>query len=121
MKNIWSYLLILSGLVFVAAMIFMSHQLATEKKKVEKFEQFCLATKMAMGQDYRAFESGDPKKQEEALNRFYESHELYHGSESIMYCIGEGQIPDMPAECQLSPEKNWNCLADIAKKIESML
>lgn len=76
--------------------------------------RFCSASKMAMEEDIRAFESGDTQRQEAAYNRFFEGHQLYHSAESLQYCLEE--LPEMPVECELN--KNWKCLADLARKIE---
>lgn len=90
-----------------------------QSESVEKVHRLCLGAKLAMEDDARAFESGDAKKQEEALDRFYEGHDLYHSASSILYCIDSKDLPTMPARCEI--EKDYKCLADLARQIAGKL
>lgn len=85
---------------------------------VEKIHRLCLGVKIAMEDDARAFESGDPKKQEVALDRFYEGDSIYHSAQGILYCIEPEKVPSV-GMCILN--KNYKCLADIAEKIAGQL
>jgi hypothetical protein len=106
------------GAVAIAAVVTVMRRRAVDEK-VTKYDRLCMATKMAMQDDRRAFLSGDPKQQDAAYVRFYGSDALYHGEASIAYCLDEAKIPKMPLECQLN--KDWKCLADVAAKIEQAL
>lgn len=80
-------------------------------------KQFCALTRMSIQRDRWDFESGDIKLQEAALERFYNGGRLYHGAQSMMYCMD--QLPDLPLGCWLY--KDWKCLAGVALEIEQAL
>jgi hypothetical protein len=83
----------------------------------EKYRQFCYATWDGIREDRRAFESGEPKRVEEAFDRFYVGRHIYHGSESILLCIDE--LPTLDVFCRL--ELDLACHLRLAKEIEQQL
>lgn len=95
----------------VAVMMLRKH----DDYRGQMLERFCTASKLAIEEDARAFESNDPHRQEEAYERFYEGGALYHSAQSLQYCVDAREIPDMPARCEV--DKDWKCLGDIARQI----
>jgi hypothetical protein len=87
------------------------------EERLKTLDLFCFATKEAMRMDWRAFESGDPKQQEEALGRFYEGQHIHHNSTSILMCVEP--LPELELACWLN--KDWKCLAALARKIHGSL
>lgn len=87
------------------------------EERSRTLDQFCSATKEAIRTDWRAFESGDPKLQEEALSRFYEGQEIHHNATSILMCVET--LPELELSCWLG--KDWKCLASLARKIDGSL
>jgi hypothetical protein len=109
--------LIFTGACFLVLLIAIGFR-ADEKTKaiLEKQKEFCLGVKLAMRQDRQAFESGDPRRQEEAALRFFDSQIIYHDAQSIAMC---SDVPHVPAECSLN--RDWSCLARVAKTVEDNL
>ena len=80
-------------------------------------ERFCRATRDAIRQDRIDLGGSDPVRREAAFERFYEGGILYHGSQSILYCVDT--LPRLPLHCRLN--KDWHCLAELAGTIEQGL
>ena len=87
------------------------------QRKLDKFDEFCAKTRMAIKEDRRAFEGDDPLKREAAYERFYDSNVIYHNAESVLMCTDE--LPKLAIGCHLN--KNWACLADVAREIEGRI
>lgn len=88
-----------------------------QRPSVDKLHEFCLGVKEAMREDARDFSSGSFQKQEVAFERFYDSQVIYHGTQSIAMCTE--MLPPKPFEC--TANRDWKCLADIARAIENSL
>jgi hypothetical protein len=82
-----------------------------------KIDSFCRATKWAVQEDLRDFESGDPKRQVAARDRFYSGSRMHHDATSFLMCLET--IPDYEVGCFLG--ENWKCRATLAKEIEDAL
>lgn len=85
-----------------------------ETSRLQKLEQFCFTTRDSVRADRLAFEGDDPLKREAAYERFYDSRIMYHNVDSFLMCIDE--VPKLPVGCDLN--KNWRCLAEVARDIE---
>lgn len=84
---------------------------------VTRQREFCMAVKLSVEQDRQDFESGDARRQDAAYLRFYEGQIMYHNVPSILMCVAT--VPELPLDCRLN--KNWHCLADLARTIETSL
>lgn len=108
----------LVALVILAACIgvafWQQAKLRRASARAEKLDEFCVATRDAVRQDRLAFESNELAKQEAAYGRFYEGTAIYHNSSSFLMCVES--IPELPVGCWLN--KDWVCLARIAKELE---
>lgn len=93
-----------------------SGKTAKEADRLDKFEQFCIATRDAVRTDRLAFEGDDPLKREAAYERFYESRIIYHNVDSMLMCVDE--VPKLSTGCYLN--KSWGCLANLAREIEAL-
>jgi hypothetical protein len=108
-------LLALSAVVFLLA----KHQTS---ERAQRLHDFCLATKISIGADRRDLLSDDPDRQRTAAKHFW-SKEIYHGEDSLAYCMDEEKVPQMPLACPLAEDEKerWKCLAHFASKVEQAL
>lgn len=109
-------LLILVGCIGIAVINLVKSNNETTYR-LEKLDEFCAKTRMGVNQDRQAFESDDPLRREAAYERFYDSDVIYHNTESMLMCLDN--LPKLPLGCNLN--KNWSCLADVAREIETQL
>jgi hypothetical protein len=116
--KIW-HLVAVAGVAAAAIVAIVVIPRRDTKDSEAKLRRLCTGVRMAMHDDRRAFLANDPKGRDAAYARFYESDVLYHGSQSILYCIDDKDLPQMPLRCQL--DKDWKCLADLAGQIESKI
>lgn len=117
MKRVYVVLALSAAAVLGGLVWFQIHANRTNSANAKKIEQLCLGAKLAMEDDARDFESGDTRRQEAAYARFYSSHELYHGVDSLLYCVDA--LPEIPANCQY--KKDWACLAKVARQIRASI
>jgi hypothetical protein len=110
----------LCAAVAIAAVVYALHlrrentQLGESKAKIDSF---CRATKWAVEEDLKDFESGDPNRQAVARDRFYSGSRIHHGSTSFLMCLDT--IPNYEVGCFLG--ENWKCRAALAKEIVDAL
>lgn len=118
MRRWW--LVAVSGAVALAAVVY-ALQLRRENTQLReaksKLDSFCRATKGAVQEDLKDFESGDPKRQLAARERFYSGAHMHHDATSFLMCLET--IPDYSAGCFLG--ENWECRATLAKEIGEAL
>lgn len=103
--------------VIVLALLVGCKPSEATQHKLDKLDEFCAKTRLGVNQDRQAFESDDPLRREAAYERFYDSNVMYHNTESMLMCFSE--LPKLPLGCNLN--KNWACLADVAREIEGRL
>lgn len=103
--------------ILVLALLASCKPSPATQRKLDKFDEFCAKTRMGVSEDRQAFENDDPLKREAAYERFYDSAVMYHNTESVLMCLGF--LPKLPLGCNLN--KNWSCLADVAREIEGAL
>lgn len=110
---------VLVGVLLCLLLLFIWREMTRRQMepRLAKLEQFCFATKEAMREDRRDFESEDSQRREQALQRFYEGHQLYHNVPSILMCVDD--VPELDLACWL--KKDWKCLANLAGQIEHSL
>jgi len=94
-------------------------RLDQSEAQVVKYRRFCVATRAAIRQDRLDFESGDLKRQEAALARFYDSSIMHHSVLSVLMCLESESAPEFPSGCWLG--KDWDCLGRSAERIEDAL
>lgn len=122
MKTRSSVFVICVCILAVTAAIVVIRMQKAEDARLAKLDRFCLATKMAVHDDRHDLLSGSADDQEAAAKRFW-SKEVYHGADSLAYCIEESRIPQMPLACPMTEDKSarWKCLGDFAAKVEQAL
>ena len=108
----------MSGWWFVAMVVLAgcSGKTAKEADRLDKFDQFCIATRDAVRTNRRAFEGDDLLKREAAYERFYDSRVMYHNVDSMLMCVDA--VPPLTLGCWLN--KDWRCLAELARDIERL-
>lgn len=82
-----------------------------------KLDEFCLKTRLGVQEDRKDFESGDPRRQAAALDRFYAGRTIHHDPSSLLMCLEN--IPPYSAECFLG--EDWTCRVSLALEIELAL
>lgn len=118
MKRWW--LPSLFGAIAIAAVgygLYLRRENAHLRESKAKIDSFCRATKWAVQEDLKDFESGDLRRQVAARDRFYSGSHMHHDATSFLMCLET--IPDYPLECFLG--ENWKCRAEIAKEIAAAL
>lgn len=109
-------------LLAVMAAVVVRRMQSADHAKIAKLDRFCLATKIAIHDDERDLSSGSAEEQEAAAKRFW-SKAIYHGADSLAYCVDESKVPQMPLACPMTEDKTARrkCLADFARQVEQTL